>query len=200
MKYRVQWAPWRWLAESSSKFPFSFLFSFPFLVNNLVSLGHPSLGRGMIHLFVSEPHQWFSLTMQRYNIFGRNAIVVPAFESACPGSCDVRHEIPFDRAAVSCVATQEILRGDVVIATWRRRKRGEEGERDQRKRWKSESEKVKFTEVSRNRWEKCQFLRFRVRCKREKKYDILMYTYIIMYARKYYTFFGSSQILVHLCI
>mgnify|MGYP007006800556 FL=1 len=59
--------------------------------------------------------------MQRYNIFGRNAIVVPAVESACPGSCDVRHEIPFDRAAVSCVATQEILRGDVVIATWRRR-------------------------------------------------------------------------------
>lgn len=66
--------------------------------------------------------------MQRYNIFGRNAIVVPAFESACPGSCDVRHEIPFDRAAVSCVATQEILRGDAGIATWRRRKRGEEGE------------------------------------------------------------------------
>ena len=59
--------------------------------------------------------------MQRYNIFGRNAIVVPAVESGCPGSCDVRHEIPFDRAAVSCVATQEILRGDVVIATWRRR-------------------------------------------------------------------------------
>ena len=62
--------------------------------------------------------------MQRYNIFWRNAIVVPAFESACPGSCDVRHEIPFDRAAVSCVATQEILRGDAGIATWRRRKRG----------------------------------------------------------------------------
>ena len=100
-----------------------FIFFIPFfLVNNLVSVsGHPSLGRGMIHLFVSEPHQWFSLTMQRYNIFGRNAIVVPAVESACPGSCDVRHEIPFDRAAVSCVATQEILRGDVVIATWRRR-------------------------------------------------------------------------------
>ena len=62
--------------------------------------------------------------MQRYNIFGRNAIVVPAFESACPGSCDVRHEIPFDRAAMSCVPTQEILRGDAGIATWRRRKRG----------------------------------------------------------------------------
>ena len=68
--------------------------------------------------------------------FWANAIVVPAFESACPGSCeghssgscDVRHEIPFDRAAISCVATQEILRGDVGIATWRRRKRGEEGE------------------------------------------------------------------------
>lgn len=68
--------------------------------------------------------------MQRYNIFGRNAIVVPAFESACPGSCEVRYEIPFDRAAVSCVATQEILRGDAGIATWRRRKRGEEGERE----------------------------------------------------------------------
>lgn len=68
--------------------------------------------------------------MQRYNIFGLNAIVVPAFESACPGSCEVRHEIPFDRAAVSCVATQEILRGDAGFATWRRRKRGEVGERE----------------------------------------------------------------------
>ena len=136
-----------------------------------------------------EPHQWVSLTMQRYNIFWRNAIVVPAVVASCPGSCDVRHEIPFDRAAVSCVPTQEILRGDAGIATWRRRKRGEEGERNQRKRWKSESEKVKFTEVSRNRRERCQFQRFRVRCKREKKYNILMYTYIIMYARKYYSFF-----------
>ena len=54
--------------------------------------------------------------------------------NSCPGSCDVRHEIPFDRAAISCVPTQEILRGDAGIATWRRRKRGEEGERDQRKR------------------------------------------------------------------
>ena len=129
-------------------FQVSFFISFflSFLVNNLVSVsGHPSLGRGMIHLFVSEPHQWFSLTMQRYNIFGRKAIVVPAFESACPGSCDVRHEIPFNRAAVSCVATQEILRGDAGIATWRRRKRGEEGrgikgkgEKVKVKRWNSQ--------------------------------------------------------------
>ena len=41
--------------------------------------------------------------------------------NSCPGSCDVRHEISFDRAAVSCVATQEKLRGDAGIATWRRR-------------------------------------------------------------------------------
>ena len=105
-----------------------FIFFIPFfLVNNPVFVsGIPSLQfRGI--LSGREPHQWVSLTMQRYNIFGRNAIVVPAFESACPGSCDVRHEIPFDRAAVSCVATQEILRPDAGIATWRRRKRGEEG-------------------------------------------------------------------------
>ena len=123
-----------------------FIFFIPFfLVNNPVSVsGIPSLQfRGILP--GSEPHQWVSLTMQRYNIFGRNAIVVPAFESACPGSCDVRHEIPFDRAAVSCVATQEILRGDVVIATWRRRKRGEEGrgikgkgEKVKVKRWNSQ--------------------------------------------------------------
>ena len=139
---RVQWVQWRWLAESSSKFPFSFLFIPFFLVNNPVSVsGIPSMQfRGILP--GSEPHQWVSLTMQRYNIFGRNAIVVPAFESACPGSCDVRHEIPFDRAAVSCVATQEILRGDAGIATWRRRKRGEEGEgsKEKVKKWKWKGE------------------------------------------------------------
>ena len=123
-----------------------FIFFIPFfLVNNPVSVsGIPSLQfRGI--LSGREPHQWVSLTMQRYNIFGRNAIVVPAVESACPGSCDVRHEIPFDRAAVSCVATQEILRGDAGIATWRRRKRGEEGrgikgkgEKVKVKRWNSQ--------------------------------------------------------------
>ena len=105
-----------------------FIFFIPFfLVNNPVSVsGIPSMQfRGILP--GSEPHQWVSLTMQRYNIFERNAIAVPAFESACPGSCEVRHEIPFDRAAFSCVATQEILRGDAGIATWRRRKRGEEG-------------------------------------------------------------------------
>ena len=125
---RVQWVQSRWSAESSSKFPFSFSSFLSFLVNNPVSVsGFPLLQfRGILP--VREPHQWVSLTMQRYNIFGRNAIVVPAFESACPGSCDVRHEIPFDRAAFSCVVTQEILRPDAGIATWRRRKRGEEGE------------------------------------------------------------------------
>ena len=142
---RVQWAQWRWLAESSSKFPFSFSSFLSFLVNNPVSVsGIPSLQfRGILP--GSEPHQWVSLTMQRYNIFGRNAIVVPAFESACPGSCEVRYEIPFDRAAVSCVATQEILRPDAGIATWRRRKRGEEGrgikgkgEKVKVKRWNSQ--------------------------------------------------------------
>ena len=182
---RVQWVQSRWSAELISMFPFSFLFIPFFLVNNPVSVsGIPSMQfRGILP--GSEPHQWVSLTMQRYNIFGRNAIVVPAFESACPGSCEK-----------SGPGSWSFLRPDVGNITSRRRncyvatqEKGRGGERDQRKRWKSESEKVKFTEVSRNRRERCQFQRFRVRCKREKKYDTLRYTYIIMYARKYYSFF-----------
>ena len=160
-------------------FQVSFFISFflSFLVNNLVSVSrHPSLGRGMIHLFVSEPHQWFSLTMQRYNIFRRNAIVVPAVVSGCPGSCDVRHEIPFDRAAVSCVATQEILRGDVVIATWRRRNYDVatlEKVNEAVKKWTKWT--VNLVNLMKNEYLlRKQWLRM---------------SYIIMYARSYYYLF-----------
>lgn len=106
-----------------------FIFFIPFfLVNNPVSVSGIPLHAVPRHPVWQRAPSMSFIDDAKIQHFWRNAIVVPAFESACPGSCDVRHEIPFDRAAVSCVATQEILRGDAGIATWRRRKRGEVGE------------------------------------------------------------------------
>ena len=66
--------------------------------------------------------------MQRYNIFRRKTIVVPAVVSGCPGSCEKSSsgncEEAVPAAGFSYVPTKELLRGDAGIATWRRRKRG----------------------------------------------------------------------------
>ena len=67
--------------------------------------------------------------MQRYNIFRRKTIVVPAVESACPGSCEkavlaaVKKRFrqlvfPTSRRRKYYVATQELLRGDVGKGVW----------------------------------------------------------------------------------
>ena len=158
-----------------------FIFFIPFfLVNNPVSVsGIPSMQfRGILP--GSEPHQWVSLTMQRYNIFGRNAIVVPAFESACPGSCEK-----------SGPGSWSFLRPDVGNITSRRRncyvatqEKGRGGEREKVNGvWKKWTKWTRWTVNLVNLMENGYL----------KKDFLLRISYIIMYARKYYYLFSDEM-------